>query len=136
MFCLVHSQLLHVILLPHELSQVKASLPLTLELMIVRVILDDASRLGKSKIGLCQVIWVEALIVDVDWLNIVLKVVPLVNFILESFLAVRTVAMIAKPLIYALTVEYVEAIEHATDGFIFDSLQADGALADEEVAIV
>ena len=44
--------------------------------------------------------------------------------------------MIAKPLIYALTVEYVEAIEHATDGFIFDSLQADGALADEEVAIV
>ena len=136
MFCLVQSQLLHIIFLSHEFSQVKTFHPLTLELQKVRFILNDTSRLNKFQIGLGQVIWVEALIVDIDSLNVLHEVVLLVNSIPESFLADRTIAMIAKPLIYAFAVKYVEAIEHATHRFIFDWLQADGALTGEEVAIL
>ena len=129
MFCLIQSQLLHIVLLlSQKLSQVKASLPLSFEFRKERLILSDSSRRSKFKVGLDQVIRVETKSVDIDSLDELIKVVPLVNSKPESFLADWTVAPICKPLINAFAVKYVIAIEHATHRFILDWLQADGAL--------
>ena len=77
---------------------------------------------------------IETLIVNIDRLHELLQIVSFAYSTPERLLAHRTADFVDKPGLDALTVEDVVAIEHAADGFIFDRLQADRALACQELA--
>ena len=77
---------------------------------------------------------IETLIIDIDRLHELLQVVSFAYSTPERLLAHRTTDFVDKPLLNALTVEDVVAIEHAADRFIFNWLQADRAFSCEELA--
>ena len=77
---------------------------------------------------------VEAFIVDIDRLNELIQVVFHDSSPPERLLANRAVGMVSKPVIDALSVKNVIAVEHAALGFVFNWLKADCALFGEKLA--
>ena len=77
---------------------------------------------------------VEALIVDIDSLNELIQVVFHHSSPPERLLADWAIGMVSEPLVDALSVKNVIAVEHAALRFVFDRLKADCALSREKLA--
>ena len=64
-------------------------------------------------------IGIEALVVDIDRLQELRQVVLLVSPTGKVFLADWTILMLNKPLFNTLAMEYVIAVEHAANRFVY-----------------
>ena len=131
---LIFPQVRHVIRLAHVVRQVKALNTLPLFPHEEGIILEDGLCWGQFELRLNKVVWIEAFVVNINRLQEFGQVVLLVCPTGKVFLANWTILMLYEPLLNALAVENVIAVEHAANWFVYYWLQADGALWGQEFA--